>query len=105
MNKVQLELIKAALAALSQNATFQSDVDLARRYLSEAIALEESAGPPVYVEPVCAECGEPLISDDIDAGETTCLDCAGLAVQAEIWQESPLLARVRVALAGEGAGA
>lgn len=100
MNEEQLNLVKAALAALSQNATFPSDIDYARRCLVDALELQSAPGP-AYVEPTCEKCGQPLTSDDVDTGETTCLDCAGLAVQAEIRQESPLLARVRVALAGE----
>lgn len=31
---------------------------------------------PLTVDPTCADCGSLLASDDVDAGETVCLDCA-----------------------------
>lgn len=58
--------------------------------------------------PACAECGGLLTAGDVEAGETVCLECAGLELLAtlrstqggaEINLESPLLATVRVGLA------
>lgn len=49
---------------------------------------------------ICAECSGPLAPEDILAGETTCLECAGLELMAEVDFESPLLAVVRVKLKG-----
>jgi len=50
-------------------------------------------------EPVCDQCGAPLTQDDIDAGETTCLDCAAAELVPEIDLTSPLLATVSARLA------
>lgn len=54
--------------------------------------------PPLFTEPTCTECGQPLSTEDVEAGETTCLDCAGAEFMAEIDLESPLLATVAVRL-------
>lgn len=50
--------------------------------------------------PTCDQCGGALSQEDIEAGETTCLDCAAEALTAEIDLESPLLATVRLRLEG-----
>ena len=33
---------------------------------------------PLYAEPVCGECGQPLSSADVDAGEAVCLECVAV---------------------------
>lgn len=59
----------------------------------------EYTGLPISEDaPQCTECGNPLTQEDIDAGETICLNCAGAEFMAEIDEESPLLATVRVTL-------
>lgn len=72
--------------------------------LHEAISLwlEEhrlrTAEKNLYIEPTCADCGQPLTSDDVAAGETICLDCGAALLSMEIDDDNPLLATVRVRL-------
>lgn len=54
----------------------------------------------LYIEPTCADCGQPLTSDDVAAGETICLDCGAALLSMEIDEDNPLLATVRVRLEG-----
>ena len=53
MNETQVILVKSALAALTQNATYPSDVDFARDRLREALAAQQ----PFALDGACAECG------------------------------------------------
>ena len=42
MSEDKEELVRAALAALSQKATFQADIDYAKRLLRDALEIEEA---------------------------------------------------------------
>ncbi len=50
MDEKQGILVKSALAALSQNATFPADVDFAKARLREALAAQQ----PVALDGACA---------------------------------------------------
>jgi hypothetical protein len=51
-----------------------------------------------YVAPTCAECGQPLTSEDVEAGEEICLDCGAELLLEGMDPDSPLLVTVRVTI-------
>lgn len=46
----------------------------------------EAHANALEVEPLCSECGQPLSEEDILAGETTCLECAGEVLKQGLLQ-------------------
>jgi len=54
-------------------------------------------GGSFCIEATCVECGEPLSSEDVEAGEEICLDC-GAALLLD--GDNPLLATVVVVVRG-----
>jgi len=58
-NESVLNLIKAALAALEQNATYKADLGYAKRCLSEAIEQAAQKADSLDTEEPCPGCGWP----------------------------------------------
>ncbi len=85
MNKILCDFCETEPASIEEG-----DWQLCPRCYNELMA-----GPEAHC---CAECGQPLSAEDVEAGETICLDCAGAEFMAEIDLESPLLATVAVRL-------